>query len=61
MPRLATNDTKDRYTRQVVRVRQSVIDGEIVSYYKIYLYALDGGRIGSCSMFSYEDEIEYPD
>lgn len=61
MPRLATNDTKDRFTRQVVKVHQSVTDNEISSYYKVYVYALDGSRIGTCNMFNDDDELQYLD
>lgn len=60
MPRLATTDTKDCYTRQVVKVHQSATEGEISSYHKIYLYALDGSRIGFCDMFNEDLQITYP-
>lgn len=61
MPRLATTDTKDRYTRQVVSVHQSATSSEISSHHKVYLYALDGSRIGFCDMFNDDDELKYPE
>lgn len=61
MPRLATIDTKDRFTRQVAKVHQSTAGSDLVSYHKVYLYALDGSRIGFCDMMNYEDEIDYID
>lgn len=61
MPRLATIDKKDRYTRQVVKVHQSTTGSEIASYHKVYLYALDGSRIGFCDMFNDDNELLYPE
>lgn len=61
MPRLTTIDKKDRFTRQAVKVHQSIIDGEISSYHKFCLYALDGSRIGFCDMINAEDELQYPE
>ena len=61
MPRLATNDTKDRYTRQTVKVHQSTTGHEISSFHRVFLYALDGSRIGSCDMLNDDDEIDYPE
>lgn len=59
MPILEKTDTKDRFTRQVARVYQSNNDGEIFSYHRVYLYALDGSRIGFCDMSNNDIEIEY--
>lgn len=61
MPRLATTDTKDRFTRQVAKVHQSATDKEISSYHKVYLYALDGSRIGFCDMLNDDVELQYPE
>lgn len=61
MPRLATTDTKDRHTRQTVKVHQSTTGNETVSYHKVYLYALDGSRIGFCDMFSDDAGLQYPE
>lgn len=61
MSRLATTDKKDRFTRQAVKVHQSTTGNEIVSYHKVYLYALDGSRIGFCDMMNDEDELKYPE
>lgn len=61
MPRLATTDTKDRYTRQTVKVHQSTTGNEIASYHRVFLYALDGSRIGFCDMINDEDELQYPE
>lgn len=61
MPRLATIDKKDRFTRQVVKAHQNATGSEIVSYHKVYLYALDGSRIGFCDMLNDEDAIQYPE
>lgn len=61
MPRLATTDKKDCYTRQVVKVHQSATDGKILSYHMAHLYALDGSRIGFCDMINSEDELQYPE
>lgn len=61
MPRLATTDTKDRYTSQTVKVHQSTKGGETSSFHRVFLYALDGSRIGSCYMINNEDELQYPE
>lgn len=61
MPRLAKTDTKDRFTRQVVKVHKSIMNDEIFSYHKVYLYALDGSYIGFCDMFNEDFEIQYPE
>lgn len=61
MPRLATTDTKDRFTRQVVKVHQSTKGAEISSFHRVFLYALDGSRIGSCDMLNDDDVIQYPE
>lgn len=60
MPRLATNDTKDRYTRQVVKTHRGASGNETASYHKVYLYALDGSRIGFCDMFNDDTQATYP-
>lgn len=61
MPRLATTDTKDRFTRQSVKVHQSTTGNEISSFHRVFLYALDGSRIGSCDMFNDDNELQYPE
>lgn len=61
MPRLSSIDTKDRFTRQAVKVHQSTKGDEIASYHKVYLYALDGSRVGFCDMLNDEDAIQYPE
>lgn len=61
MPRLASIVNKDRFTRQVIKTHQSTTGREIASYHKVYLYALDGSRIGFCDMLNDEDELKYPE
>lgn len=60
MPKLSSIVNKDRFTRQVVKVHQSTTGHDIASYHKVYLYALDGSRIGFCDMLNDENELQYP-
>ena len=45
MPRLSMTETKDCFTKQVVKVQQNTMNDEIFSYHTVYLFALDGSSI----------------